>query len=102
LAIFAFFGVGSTLATAEIQFGCSPVVIAQHVAAFRLGRRAWAMLRPYFSYLLQAQSDFGHSGPLCVHVLFPRWCHLESDFLQNPGCRANRSDCFRAFTRRSD
>jgi len=27
---------------------------------------------------------------------------LESDFLQKPGCRANRSECVRAFTRRSD
>jgi hypothetical protein len=27
---------------------------------------------------------------------------LESDFLQKPGCRADRSECMRAFTRRSD
>jgi hypothetical protein len=27
---------------------------------------------------------------------------LESDFLQKPGCRADCSECIRAFTRRSD
>jgi len=44
------------------------VVIAQQVDLFRID--AGALVRPYFSYLLRAQSDFGHSGPLCVHVVF--------------------------------
>jgi CspA family cold shock protein len=39
------------------------------------------------------QTVFGHSGPLCVHVVFPSW-RFESDFLQDPGCRANCSDAF--------
>jgi len=71
LPILAFFHVRSTLAPSEAPFGCSPVLIAQHVGTFRLGAAlAWALVRPYFSYLLYTQSDFGHAGPLCVHVLF--------------------------------
>jgi cold shock protein len=56
-----------------------------------------AMLRPYFSSSVRAQSDFGHSGPLGDYVYFQLGT-LESDSLQKPGCRADRSECIRAFT----
>jgi hypothetical protein len=89
----------------EMRFICPAVVIAQQVvsridAALRLGPRR-ALLRPYFPDFFRAQSDFGHSGPLCVHVDFKAGA-LESDFLQKPACRANRSDRGRVFTPRSD
>jgi hypothetical protein len=62
------------------------VVIAQHVAVFRIGTTlARAMVRPYFSFLLHTQSDFGHSGPLCVHVLSCKLALLESDLPPKAG-----------------
>jgi cold shock protein len=45
-----------------------------------------ALLRPYFSYLLRHNSDFGRSGR-CVPTR-----HTRFGSLQNPGCGAVRSD----------
>jgi hypothetical protein len=100
LSILALFGVWSTLVRAEIEFRCSPVVIAQHVGAFRIGTTpAGAMVQPYFSYLLHAQSDFGHPGPLCVHVLFPSWRSSNRTFSKT---RVVARIAARAFARSQD
>jgi hypothetical protein len=75
------------------------VVIAQQDASVPLmqcAQEPWFGRISRISYMLQA--DFGHSGPLCVHVVSKLLALLELDFLQNPGCRANRSECVRAFT----
>jgi hypothetical protein len=63
------------------------------------------MLRPYFSYFFRAQSDFGHPArcaSMSIVNVIAELALLESDFLQKPGCRADCSECMRAFTRRSD